>query len=90
MILDLYSEVLILLSYLCFVFCFLVELKKQISCSMQLTNKSDNYVAFKVKKLFFFSFIFSYLSAWKISDEQLEKLECSWICLALTFMYYFH
>nr|GMD42471.1 coatomer subunit delta-like [Ipomoea batatas] len=25
-----------------------VELKKQISCSMHLTNKSDNYVAFKV------------------------------------------
>ncbi|KAK4476497.1 hypothetical protein RD792_015651, partial [Penstemon davidsonii] len=30
--------------------CFLkVELKKQIPCSMQLRNKSDNYVAFKVK-----------------------------------------
>ncbi|KAL3649441.1 Vesicle-associated protein 1-2 [Castilleja foliolosa] len=28
---------------------FPFELKKQISCSMQLTNKSDNYVAFKVK-----------------------------------------
>ncbi|KZV49034.1 vesicle-associated protein 1-2-like [Dorcoceras hygrometricum] len=27
----------------------IVELKKQISCSMQLTNKSDDYVAFKVK-----------------------------------------
>nr|GMD47243.1 coatomer subunit delta-like [Ipomoea batatas] len=25
-----------------------IELKKQISCSMHLTNKSDNYVAFKV------------------------------------------
>ncbi|XP_051130043.1 vesicle-associated protein 1-1-like [Andrographis paniculata] len=28
---------------------FPFELKKQISCTMQLTNKSDNYVAFKVK-----------------------------------------
>ncbi|XP_009795191.1 vesicle-associated protein 1-2-like [Nicotiana sylvestris] len=28
---------------------FPFELKKQISCSIQLTNKSDNYVAFKVK-----------------------------------------
>ncbi|XP_042419514.1 vesicle-associated protein 1-2-like isoform X3 [Zingiber officinale] len=28
---------------------FPFELKKQISCSLQLTNKSDNYVAFKVK-----------------------------------------
>ncbi|KAK4723948.1 hypothetical protein R3W88_026727 [Solanum pinnatisectum] len=28
---------------------FPFELKKQISCLMQLTNKSDNYVAFKVK-----------------------------------------
>ncbi|KAL6565891.1 Vesicle-associated protein 1-2 [Orobanche hederae] len=28
---------------------FPFELKKQISCSVQLTNKSNNYVAFKVK-----------------------------------------
>ncbi|TMX00901.1 vesicle-associated protein 1-2-like [Solanum pennellii] len=28
---------------------FPFELKRQISCSMKLTNKSDNYVAFKVK-----------------------------------------
>ncbi|EPS74459.1 vesicle-associated protein 1-1, partial [Genlisea aurea] len=28
---------------------FPFELKKQISCSMQLSNKSDSYVAFKVK-----------------------------------------
>ncbi|XP_057979020.1 vesicle-associated protein 1-2-like isoform X2 [Malania oleifera] len=28
---------------------FPFELKKQISCSLQLTNKSQNYVAFKVK-----------------------------------------
>ncbi|KAG6434467.1 hypothetical protein SASPL_106104 [Salvia splendens] len=28
---------------------FPFELKKQISCSMQLTNKSENHVAFKVK-----------------------------------------
>ncbi|GER31215.1 vesicle-associated membrane protein [Striga asiatica] len=28
---------------------FPFELKKQISCNMQLSNKSDNYVAFKVK-----------------------------------------
>ncbi|EPS72621.1 hypothetical protein M569_02137, partial [Genlisea aurea] len=28
---------------------FPFELKKQISCSMQLTNKNDDYVAFKVK-----------------------------------------
>ncbi|CAI0383264.1 unnamed protein product [Linum tenue] len=28
---------------------FPFELRKQSSCSMQLTNKSDNYVAFKVK-----------------------------------------
>ncbi|XP_009600288.1 vesicle-associated protein 1-2 [Nicotiana tabacum] len=28
---------------------FPFELKKQIACSLQLTNKSDNYVAFKVK-----------------------------------------
>nr|GLL40734.1 vesicle-associated protein 1-2 [Ipomoea trifida] len=28
---------------------FQFELKKQIACSLQLTNKSDNYVAFKVK-----------------------------------------
>ncbi|CAA0820377.1 Vesicle-associated protein 1-1 [Striga hermonthica] len=28
---------------------FPFELKKQISCNMQLTNKSDSYVAFKVK-----------------------------------------
>ncbi|XP_057809145.1 uncharacterized protein LOC131023620 [Salvia miltiorrhiza] len=28
---------------------FAFELKKQISCSMQLTNKSENHVAFKVK-----------------------------------------
>ncbi|KAL6981735.1 Vesicle-associated protein 1-2 [Sarracenia purpurea var. burkii] len=28
---------------------FPFELKKQISCSLQLTNKTDNYVAFKVK-----------------------------------------
>ncbi|PIN09666.1 VAMP-associated protein involved in inositol metabolism [Handroanthus impetiginosus] len=28
---------------------FPFEVKKQISCSMRLTNKSDNYVAFKVK-----------------------------------------
>ncbi|KAL9385645.1 hypothetical protein Peur_022655 [Populus x canadensis] len=28
---------------------FPFELKKQISCSLQLRNKSDNYVAFKVK-----------------------------------------
>ncbi|KAF5957482.1 hypothetical protein HYC85_004707 [Camellia sinensis] len=28
---------------------FPFELRKQISCSLQLTNKTDNYVAFKVK-----------------------------------------
>ncbi|GAB4834176.1 Vesicle-associated protein 1-2 [Ancistrocladus abbreviatus] len=28
---------------------FPFELKKQISCSLQLANKSDNYIAFKVK-----------------------------------------
>ncbi|CAI9103621.1 OLC1v1002141C1 [Oldenlandia corymbosa var. corymbosa] len=28
---------------------FQFELRKQINCSMQLTNRSDNYVAFKVK-----------------------------------------
>ncbi|MED6167624.1 Vesicle-associated protein 1-2 [Stylosanthes scabra] len=28
---------------------FFFELKKQISCSLQLSNKTDNYVAFKVK-----------------------------------------
>ncbi|XP_044477376.1 vesicle-associated protein 1-2-like [Mangifera indica] len=28
---------------------FPLELKKQISCSLQLSNKTDNYVAFKVK-----------------------------------------
>ncbi|KAG9452338.1 hypothetical protein H6P81_005242 [Aristolochia fimbriata] len=28
---------------------FAFELKKQISCSLQLSNKTDNYVAFKVK-----------------------------------------
>nr|KJB51877.1 hypothetical protein B456_008G235700 [Gossypium raimondii] len=28
---------------------FPFELKKQISCSLQLSNKTDNYVAFKVK-----------------------------------------
>ncbi|KAJ0054607.1 hypothetical protein Pint_00204 [Pistacia integerrima] len=28
---------------------FPFELKKQSSCSMQLTNKTDDYVAFKVK-----------------------------------------
>ncbi|XP_074268827.1 vesicle-associated protein 1-1-like [Silene latifolia] len=28
---------------------FALELKKQISCSLQLSNKTDNYVAFKVK-----------------------------------------
>lgn len=28
---------------------FLFELKKQISCSLQLSNKTDSYVAFKVK-----------------------------------------
>ena len=30
-----------------------VELKKQSSCSMQLTNKTDQYVAFKVAFLLF-------------------------------------
>ena len=30
----------------------LVELRKQISCSLQLSNKTDNYVAFKVLFLF--------------------------------------
>ena len=29
-----------------------VELKKQSSCSLQLTNKTDKYVAFKVYTLF--------------------------------------
>lgn len=29
-------------------FVLLVELKKQISCSLQLSNKTDSYVAFKV------------------------------------------
>lgn len=33
---------------LCLRFLGLVELKKQISCSLQLSNKTDNYVAFKV------------------------------------------
>lgn len=40
-------------------FCETVELKKQISCSLQLSNKSDNCVAFKVL-LFFFLFLLSY------------------------------
>lgn len=31
-----------------------VELKKQSSCSVQLANKSDQYVAFKVGSFFFF------------------------------------
>jgi hypothetical protein len=29
-------------------FCETVELKKEISCSLQLSNNSDNYLAFKV------------------------------------------
>lgn len=46
---------------------WLVELKKQISCSLQLSNKTDNYVAFKVSfsdlyvKLSYFFLIFSYI-----------------------------
>jgi len=32
---------------------FSVELKKQISCSLQLSNKTDSYVAFKVTNLSF-------------------------------------
>lgn len=38
-----------------------VELKKQISCSIQLTNKSDDYVAFKVIDLGLPSFSFSFV-----------------------------
>ncbi|KAL5725827.1 hypothetical protein ACHQM5_008924 [Ranunculus cassubicifolius] len=30
---------------------FSFELKKQISCSLQLSNKTDNHVAFKVKTI---------------------------------------
>lgn len=51
--------------FCCFLFCLfpsfffffkkLVELRKQISCSLQLSNKTDNYVAFKVN-LFNFCF----------------------------------
>lgn len=37
-------------------FCETVELRKQISCSLQLSNKSDNYVAFKVL-IFFHLFL---------------------------------
>jgi hypothetical protein len=40
------SDILLKLIY-CFVYA--VELLKQSSCSMQLTNKTDHYVAFKVK-----------------------------------------
>lgn len=39
------SDILLKLIY-CFVYA--VELLKQSSCSMQLTNKTDHYVAFKV------------------------------------------
>jgi hypothetical protein len=48
--------------FIVFYFCFvsLVELKKQISCSLQLSNKTDNYVAFKVIFSFFF-FLFKLL-----------------------------
>jgi hypothetical protein len=38
-----------------FVFCPIhhaVETKKQISCSMQLTNRTDDYIAFKVNSVF--------------------------------------
>lgn len=34
--------------FFCLIAIGTVELKKQISCSLQLTNKSDDYVAFKV------------------------------------------
>lgn len=29
----------------------IVELKKQISCSLQLSNKTEDYVAFKVTRI---------------------------------------
>lgn len=36
-------------------FVFIVELKKQSSCSVQLTNTTNHYVAFKVRASFLFS-----------------------------------
>lgn len=59
------SRVVFLLSdpWLFFSFCDLigeVEVKKQISCSLQLTNKSDDYVAFKVVDLGFFGPFFPF------------------------------
>lgn len=51
-LLDVFFELILLWSFLFFSFRE-VELRKQISCSMQLINKSDNYVAFKV--FFFFA-----------------------------------
>ncbi|KAK2999974.1 hypothetical protein RJ639_023678 [Escallonia herrerae] len=37
------------LIWVCLACAFKVELRKQSSCSMQLTNKTDQYIAFKVK-----------------------------------------
>lgn len=55
-----FSRFLVLFFFLAVVygfqlFTFLVELKKQISCSLQLSNKTDNYVAFKVNFHLFFT-----------------------------------
>jgi len=41
-------------------FSVVVELKKQISCSLQLSNKTDSYVAFKVTIIFCFSFFVNF------------------------------
>jgi len=49
-------DFLTLLSFLLFFLLVLVELKKQISCSLQLSNKTDAYVAFKVTLNFAFVF----------------------------------
>lgn len=61
-----------------------VELKKQISCSLQLSNKTDSYVAFKVifLSLFVFSESFMFWCVWFDCDIDFSK-PTFMICLTI-------
>lgn len=77
----------------------IVELKKQISCSLQLSNKSDDYVAFKVSWEFtvitFFNLFLRlqfYFTFWiSGEDDESKEVLCKaqyWNCDASFYLWY--
>lgn len=45
-----------------------VELRRQISCSLQLMNKTDDFVAFKVLSNLFVSFVYFYVFGFLVEE----------------------